>query len=145
MAHVSQAHFNALQLELGYSEDSSRHWYEDTEVPTRLSEEISVPVYLARVSESDDLIPWFDGGELSWEQSSLRIDMRRIAGLSKEWRLRFDDRIAALRASRKLLDEPAVVLPLSVDDAGIGHAEIVDSGGKKRLVIYGAKTGWSSD
>ncbi|XLV70486.1 CRISPR-associated helicase Cas3' (plasmid) [Ralstonia syzygii subsp. celebesensis] len=55
MAAASQAHFNALNLERGYCADSSHHWYEDTQTPTRLGDE-TCEIYLAR-EEGGGLVP----------------------------------------------------------------------------------------
>lgn len=144
MAHISQANFNALEIERGYSNDSNRQWHEDTVVPTRLSDEDSVVVYLARISE-DGLLPWFDGGALGWELSSLRVQARLISGLSPALDARFREPLAELRAARKLLEEPALIVPLARDSLHAASAEIMDSDGGARIVRYDAVTGWAVD
>lgn len=144
MAHISQANFNALDIDLGYSNESSRQWHEDTVVPTRLSDEDSVVVYLARVT-GQGLLPWFNGGDLAWELSSIRVPARRIKGLSPACEARFRDHVAVVRATRKILEEPAVIVPLAGDAPGSGSAEIVDAKGKACVVRYDVVAGWAVD
>lgn len=134
LAKVSQARFNALYLDKGYCVDSSERWDEDTRVPTRLGDE-TLTLYLAR-DENGGLVPWCGIGAHSWEQSAVRIDARRVESLSLEWQNRFAEALQQLRSSHRLLEEPAVVLPL-VDQDGAGWVgEVVDGQGRQLELRY---------
>lgn len=139
LAEISQANFNLLNFSRGYCDESSRHWYEDSKVPTRLGEETTV-LYLVREDE-DGLHPWGNADVFPWDYAAVRVDARHVGGLSPAWETRFGAQIKALRTQSRLLDEPALILPLVVDQAGQAKAEIVDRSGAVMEVHYNSKTG----
>ncbi|SDN36877.1 CRISPR-associated helicase/endonuclease Cas3 [Pseudomonas jinjuensis] len=134
LAEESQAHFNALNLEKGYCIDSSARWYEDSRVPTRLGEE-SLTLYLARERDGE-LLPLLEGLANTWEQSAVRIDTRAAEALSSDWQQRFCAALHALRGRYRLLEEPAFVLPLIVDDGGRLLGKVVDEKGRELTLHY---------
>lgn len=138
LAHQSQAGFNALKLDMGYCIDSSPHWYEDADVPTRLGD-ATLTLYLARACE-DGLHPLCDEQIHAWEQSSVRIEARHIETLSAEWSHRFEAALCALRSQHRLLEEPAFVLPLQEID-GVLRARVRNRDGKEREFRYDAREG----
>ena len=70
------ATLNELKLEGGYSDTYTNRWWEDTLTLTRLGEPTTT-VWLARW-EGERLVPWRDGGESAWQQSSLTLPTRQI-------------------------------------------------------------------
>jgi CRISPR-associated endonuclease/helicase Cas3 len=138
-AHRSTANFNALKMEKGYCYSSSAHWYEDSEVPTRLGEE-TVQIYLARC-DKEKLTPWIQSDQFAWEQSSLRINAERIKGLSEQWDKQFGGPLQALRDSVRLL-EYALIIPLVWDSNGQWTAEVLTKGGKVAVARYDVKVGF---
>lgn len=141
MAERSQARFNALDLEKGYCYGSSRHWYEDTQVPTRLSEQ-SVQVYLARW-DGERLVPWVDAPVFAWEHSSVQINASYLSGLSAEWEERFKAGLQDLRSRNRLLEEPALIVPLVVGDDDIAVGEVIDAKGRQSQLRYDCVVGLS--
>jgi CRISPR-associated endonuclease/helicase Cas3 len=138
LAQQSQAGFNALSLDKGYAIDSSAHWYEDTRVPTRLGE-TSLTLYLARVVDGV-LQPLRNADRDAWEQSAIRIEVRHASALAPAWEARFGPALQVLRASCRLLEAPAFVLPMLEVD-GVLFAEILDGAGKERRMHYDAAQG----
>lgn len=110
LADISFARFNSLQLSRGYCDDGNSMWYEEGRIPTRLGDE-SRTIYLAR-EEGGVLRPLLDAEAFAWEQSSVRVDARRLGELASEWDARFGDLIDALRRQVRLLEGDAFVLPL---------------------------------
>ncbi len=110
LADISIAKFNSLQLSRGYCDDGNSKWYEEGNIPTRLGDE-SRTIYLAR-EEGGVLRPLLDAEDFAWEQSSVRVDARRLGGIAPEWVARFGDLIATLRRQVRLLEGEAFVLPL---------------------------------
>ncbi|WP_071091758.1 CRISPR-associated helicase/endonuclease Cas3 [Ralstonia pseudosolanacearum] len=132
MAAVSQAHFNALNLERGYCVDSSRHWYEDTQTPTRLGDE-TCEIYLAR-EEDGGLVPLAAASDFPWEHAAVRVRAGVVGVLSERWQATFGPAIDALRQHNRLLADPALVLPL-VQEGGqwVGYCE---RNGKAQRIEY---------
>lgn len=137
-AKESQANFNALKLDKGYSEESSARWYEDERVPTRLGDE-SLTVYLA-VWDGATLQALKSSEEHPWEASSVRIPSGHAHALSFEWSRRFGDVIEKLRARWPVLKEPAFVLPLANANNRL-MAEVVDAAGRTRTLWYSQSEG----
>lgn len=85
---TASARFNALNLEQGYGRSAEgAGWDDDQEIGTRLSEERTVPVALARRGEDGGLEPWHPGGRHPWPMStvSLREGLaRRLPELPSE-------------------------------------------------------------
>ncbi|QEI07671.1 CRISPR-associated helicase Cas3' [Pigmentiphaga aceris] len=138
MAEGAQARFNALRMENGYCVESSHHWYEDTQVPTRLGE-ATVKIFLCRDTGSE-LQAWRNDGAFAWEQSAVTVDARHIEALSPAWSQRFGTQIDALRARHRLLEAPALLLPLVAAD-GRWQAETVRADGKVVWAVYDAVIG----
>lgn len=137
-AMESQAQFNRLNLDMGYCNDSSARWFEESRVPTRLGDE-TLTIYLAR-DIGGELHPLSIHDRYAWEQSAVRIDVRRATGLTDEWSARYAATLRLLRTRHRLLEEPAFVLPLAeVDGALIG--KVTDSEGRERIVCYDAALG----
>jgi len=67
----SMADLNALKLNKGYTR-SSGDWDEESRIPTRLTEEETVSVALARLSR-DQLQPYAKGGHHEWAMSVVKI------------------------------------------------------------------------
>ncbi|WP_328516355.1 CRISPR-associated helicase Cas3' [Ralstonia pseudosolanacearum] len=132
MAAASQAHFNALNLERGYCADSSRHWREDTQTPTRLGDE-TCEIYLAR-EEGDGLVPFVAASDFPWEHAAVRVHAGVVEALSERWLARFGPAVDALRRHHRLLADPALVLPL-VQEGGqwVGYCE---RNGKPQRIEY---------
>jgi CRISPR-associated endonuclease/helicase Cas3 len=137
-AMQSQAQFNQLHLERGYSEDSSARWYEDGRVPTRLGDE-SLTVYLAREVDGQ-LRPLREGGSHAWAQSAVRIDARRAKALAPEWEARFAGMLQVLRAGHRLLEEPAFILPFSEGPGGL-MGKVMDSRDALLVMRYSTTEG----
>ncbi|OAI64385.1 CRISPR-associated protein Cas3 [Ralstonia solanacearum] len=132
MAAVSQAHFNALNLERGYCIDSSRHWDEDTKTPTRLSDE-TCEIYLAR-EEGGELVPFVAASDFPWEHAAVRVRAGTVGTLSECWQARFGPAIDVLRKRHRLLADPALVLPLVQEDGRwVGYCE---RNGKPQRIEY---------
>lgn len=113
LAMDSQAAFNELKLEKGYCEDSSGRWYEDTQIPTRLGDETQT-LYLAYWRD-DALHPLkAEGQPHAWEQSAVRIDARKVTALALDWQQRFSTAIDELRHQYRLLEEPALIVPVEM-------------------------------
>ncbi|CBL44341.1 predicted CRISPR-associated helicase Cas3 [gamma proteobacterium HdN1] len=138
LAKQSQANFNALRLDKGYCIDSSGRWYEDHVAPTRLGDETQT-LYLA-LFRNDELHPLCDQGAYQWEQSSVRVDARRIQSLAPEWLQRFAGHLQNLRSRYRLLEEPAFVLPL-VKDGERWVAKVLDGRGRVTEMSYCKKDG----
>ncbi|MHA6902666.1 CRISPR-associated helicase Cas3' [Ralstonia syzygii subsp. celebesensis] len=132
MAAASQAHFNALNLERGYCADSSHHWYEDTQTPTRLGDE-TCEIYLAR-EEGGGLVPFVAASAFPWEHAAVRVRAGVAGVLSARWQARFGPAIDALRRHHRLLADPALVLPLVREDGQwVGYCE---RNGKPQRIKY---------
>lgn len=138
MAMQSQAQFNALKLEKGYCIDSSARWYEDNVVPTRLGDE-TVTLYLA-VWREDRLCPLCDEGKYPWEQSAVRVGAYVVADLAPGWKSQFDAALQQLRGRYRLLEEPAVILPLVESGSGF-EGRVMDQKGRERLLTYDMQAG----
>lgn len=138
MAMQSQAHFNALKLERGYCIDSSARWYEDNAVPTRLGDE-TLTLYLAHF-RNDSLYPLCDGGRHPWEQSAVRVAAHVVADLAPGWKDQFAAALQQLRNRCRILEEPAMVLPL-VDSGARLEGRVVDQRGRERQITYDLKSG----
>ncbi|MCY1291097.1 hypothetical protein D9M70_402710 [compost metagenome] len=72
----------------------------------------------------------------TWEQSAVRIDTRAAEALSSDWQQRFCAALHALRGRYRLLEEPAFVLPLIVDDGGRLLGKVVDEKGRELTLHY---------
>lgn len=137
-AYENQAKFNRLDLNAGYCADSSRHWFEDDQVPTRLGD-TSLTVYLA-CEINGELQPLRSDTGYAWENSALRIDQRHATALSPSWAQRFEPALHALRAQHRLLAEPAFILPLiEIDDRWQG--KVWDSKQEEQVFSYDALDG----
>lgn len=134
LASSSMAKFNALKLDRGYSEQSSADWYEDTRVPTRLGDE-SLTIYLARET-AGILRPWIDTDAFAWEHSAVRIDARKIDSLATDWQARFGEQLDTLRGQYRLLEEPAIVLPLIEQEDGRFIGRIATKAGENNDACY---------
>lgn len=140
MAMRSQAHFNALKLDMGYCIDSSALWYEDHQVPTRLGDE-TLTLYLA-VWRNGRLHPLCEGGAYCWEQSAVRIHARHVKSLAPDWEPRFAEAVKQLRGQYRLLEEPAFVLPM-VEEDGRLMTRVQDERGHVREMHYDRRIGLS--
>ena len=67
----SLADLNALKLEKGYSQ-SSGDWDEESRIPTRLTEQETITVALARLSNGE-LTPYAQGSHHAWAMSVVKI------------------------------------------------------------------------
>lgn len=138
LAMQSQANFNALRLDKGYCIDSSGRWYEDNVVPTRLGDETQT-LYLA-LFRNDELYPLCNQGVYQWEQSAVRVDARNIKSLAPEWQQRFAGPLQNLRSRYRLLEEPAIVLPLVEQDGSL-VAKVLDGQGRLLEMCYDKRLG----
>lgn len=139
-AHESQAHFNQLKLDAGYCADSSRHWFEDDRVPTRLGD-ATLTVYLA-IEIDGELQPIRNDTNYAWENSAVRIDQRNAKALAPLWAQRFEQALQILRAQHRLLAEPAFILPL-VKINGCWQGQVLNSKQEERVFSYDALEGLS--
>jgi len=142
-AHENQAHFNQLKLHAGYCADSSRHWFEDDRVPTRLGD-ASAMVYLA-LECNGELQPLRNDLGHAWENSAVRIDQRHAAALAPSWAQRFEGALQTLRTRHRLLAEPAFILPL-VEIDGRRQGRVLNSKHEERVFGYDTLEGlvWST-
>jgi CRISPR-associated endonuclease/helicase Cas3 len=137
LADVSFANFNSLRLSRGYCDDGCSLWYEEGKIPTRLGDE-SRTIYLAR-GDDGALRPLLDAEQFAWEQSSVRVDARRIGGLAPRWAARFASLIDELRSQCRLLEGESFVLPL-VREGEIWWG-LCEKGGVVQKVIYDRRLG----
>ena len=77
-AEASYAQNNALKIALGYTDDSSNFWFDESKTPTRLGEDTKL-VYLAKW-ENDLLAPWSDDEHHVWQNSAVSMRTYWIAG-----------------------------------------------------------------
>lgn len=68
-AESSLARLNALDIQLGYADESTNRWWDEANTPTRLGEKTTT-VYLARWINGE-LLPWSDESRHTWQQSSV--------------------------------------------------------------------------
>jgi CRISPR-associated endonuclease/helicase Cas3 len=141
IAMNSQAHFNALKLDMGYCIHSSERWYEEHQVPTRLGDETRT-LYLALWRDGDLHPLCGEGGAHCWEQSAVRIHADYAKALSADWQQRFGEAVQRLRSRHRLLEEPAFVLPL-VDEGGRLAAQVQDARGRMLRMRYDRRSGLS--
>jgi len=140
MAMQSQAHFNALKLDMGYCIDSSARWYEDNQVPTRLGDETQT-LYLA-LWRDGELQPLCDSGLYCWERSAVNVRAEQARALAPDWQQRFGGAVERLRKGYRLLEEPAFVVPLAAEDGEL-VAKIHDARGRLVEMRYDRASGLS--
>lgn len=135
LAQASQGGFNSLKLHVGYCWDSApQHWPGGVEVPTRLGDETRV-LYLAR-EEDGRVLPWrADLGGQAWAQSAVRVDAKRVADLLPEDQSRLQAALDSLRSQHRLLEEPAVIVPMRCVD-GDWTANVMDGSGRTLTLHY---------
>ncbi|GAA5232666.1 CRISPR-associated helicase Cas3' [Verticiella sediminum] len=111
LAMNSQGEFNTLAMAQGYCWDSnSMLWDGNGVVPTRLGDETRT-VFLA-VECNGTLQSWRQDGTHAWDQSAVRVDARQIADLGPALKVRYETQIQALRDRYRVLEEPALVMPV---------------------------------
>ena len=81
-AEASYAQNNALKIALGYTDDSSNFWFDESKTPTRLGEDTKL-VYLAKW-ENDLLAPWSDDEHHVWQNSAVSMRTYWIRGRSSQ-------------------------------------------------------------
>ncbi len=140
MAMQSQAHFNALKLDMGYCIDSSARWYEDNQVPTRLGDETQT-LYLAPWRDGE-LQPLCDSGLYCWERSAVSVRAEQARALAPDWQQRFGGAVERLRKGYRLLEEPAFVVPFAAEDGEL-VAKIHDARGRLVEMRYDRASGLS--
>ena len=140
MAMQSQAHFNALKLDMGYCIDSSARWYEDNQVPTRLGDETQT-LYLA-LWRDGELQPLCDSGLYCWERSAVNVRAEQARALAPDWQQRFGGAVERLRKGYRLLEEPAFVLPLAAEGGAL-IAKVLDARGRLVEMRYDRESGLS--
>lgn len=97
LCHVSTARLNALKIEKGYCSGSSDSgWYEETSVPTRLSDQ-SASVVLVRKDDSGHWQPYAQGVTNAWDMSALQVRDYKWDAASKEIPTTLQQEIAALK------------------------------------------------
>ena len=97
LCHVSTARLNALKIEKGYCSGSSDSgWYEETSVPTRLSDQ-SASVVLVRKDDSGRWQPYARGVTNSWDMSALQVQDYKWDAASKEIPAALQREMAALK------------------------------------------------
>lgn len=140
MAMQSQAHFNALKLDMGYCIDSSARWYEDHQVPTRLGDETQT-LYLA-LWRDGELQPLCGGGLHCWERSAVSVRSEQARALAPDWQQRFGDAVERLRKGYRLLEEPSFVVPLAMEGGDL-MAKVQDARGRLVELRYDRESGLS--
>lgn len=135
LAQASQGGFNSLKLDLGYCWDSApQHWPGAVEVPTRLGDETRV-LYLAREVDGD-VQPWrADLGKQAWDQSAVRVDARRVSELLPQDLGRLETVLDSLRSKHRLLEAPAVIVPMRREGDG-WKADVADGSGRALTLHY---------
>ncbi len=97
LCHVSTARLNALKIEKGYCSGSSDSgWYEETSVPTRLSDQ-SASVVLVRKDDSGRWQPYAQGMTNAWDMSALQVRDYKWDAASKEIPAALQRDMAALK------------------------------------------------
>jgi CRISPR-associated endonuclease/helicase Cas3 len=142
MGKRSMAIFNALRLEKGYCEDSSKHWVEDSAVTTRLGDETRL-VYLAECLDGT-LRPLCHGADprANWQLSALRVDARKLKAVAPAWQRQFQTPLDALKQVQPWLGEYDLVLPLTAGpSAGEWSGQCVDAHGREVAVRYSTTLG----
>ena len=116
--------FNQLELQRGYTHKSAKHnrgWDEDVNIPTRLSENDSVSVLLARV-ENDQLKPYADHEEHGWLLSKINLPKRDWDKARENIPLKWQDAIEQLKTDTPTLKWQEI-LPLTTETESFYQAE----------------------
>lgn len=140
-ADRSQAGFNGLQLESGYTPKSGR-WTEEDRVPTRLAEDTHSVVLLRRTASG--LVPWAGSHPHPWEASTVKLAERVFKSAAPHWHAEDAAALEALAATVPAL-KYAVLLVLrrgATDSDAAWQAVGLDKGGKQVQVRYDAVAGW---
>ncbi|GLU33691.1 CRISPR-associated helicase/endonuclease Cas3 [Trinickia caryophylli] len=112
MSERSMALFNALQLEKGYCEASSKHWVEETDIATRLGDETRLVYLVEQVGDALRPLCHADDPSAQWELSALRVDEKKLKAVSPAWRRRFEAQLKNLELEQPWLSEYCIVVPL---------------------------------
>ncbi len=122
----------ALVLEEGYS-PTSRQWEDEIETPTRLADDPSVRVRLARLA-GDNLAPWAVAGDarLAWPLSDLSVPRRLVGGESSS----LEATIKRAKATMPDEGRHVLVVPLAEVDGGLWRGSAVNGRGEGITVVY---------
>ncbi|WP_434131197.1 CRISPR-associated helicase Cas3' [Methylocaldum sp. GT1BB] len=134
-AKVSQADFNALNLDEGYTH--SGLWDEEVRIPTRLGDEQKT-VYLAYI-ENGELRPLYSG-DFPWDLSSVKLPERCIGGvaLDAEHQRMVDD----LKQRNVKFHASDLILPLESDEQGGWRGRVQDKTGNSVDISYDSMQGF---
>jgi len=134
MADKSQAEFNKLNFDQGYSQLSSNRWDEEENIPTRLSDETKT-LYLCRW-ENGAIIPLYNTDKnFMWDISSLSI--RKSALKTLHYADEIKSEITKLKKQRRFKDN-TLFLVFSGEKMELTG---FDGNGKEVLISYNADRG----
>lgn len=128
------AQMSALLLDLGY-DARQLAWLDESKAMTRLGEP-TVTLRLGRVSD-DDCAPWSDDPTLGWSLSELSVRAARVSAEAPS----VARSTARARATMRDKGEYVVVVPLTVDEDGVGRGEALDGHGRRVGLTYHPHTG----
>jgi len=132
------AQMNVLSFEKGYSTVAGA-WGSDTRTPTRLEDEPTVTLRLAKLDAAGRVVPWAQDLAMNnaWALSEVRVAARRV----KDVVIAATARSAAdaARAMWGRWERDAVVefkLVLLVPDGEVWRAEVLDARMEQRSLFY---------
>lgn len=140
-AERSQAGFNGLQLDSGYTQQSGR-WTDEDKVPTRLAEDTHSVVLLRQTAGGVEA--WAGSHPHPWEASTVKLAERVFKSAAPHWHAGQAEALEALSAGMPAL-KYAVLLVLKTGSTGPDadwQAVGLDKAGKQVEIRYDAVAGW---
>ena len=133
MAGKSQARSNSIKLANGY-DDLLNDWYENNVSPSRLSNEPSVEVLLAKIVENNVLIPWYTDIDII-QLSIIRLKHKKIKDVITDL-TDFNHKKNELINKYSLFEE-TLIIPLKYNtNKQIWFCQIVDFNDKILELVY---------